>query len=65
MITIKPNPAAFYLIDMDTTIPIAIMVMSTHIFVICKFVIIYNFFFFKDFYYATKGKHKGMTNKNS
>ena len=34
LITIKPNPAAFYLIDMGTTIPIAITVMSTHIFVI-------------------------------
>ena len=34
LITIKPNPAAFYLIDMGTTVPIAITVMSTHIFVI-------------------------------
>ena len=42
LITIKPNPAAFYLIDMGTTVPIAITVMSTHIFVICKFVIMYN-----------------------
>ena len=35
------NYKTFYL-DMGTTVPIAITVMSTHIFVICKFVIMYN-----------------------